>query len=311
MTKVLALAGGVGGAKLAVGLSQILPAENLSIIVNTGDDFIHYGLKICPDLDTVMYNLAGISNEEIGWGRNSDTWQCLVELEQMGCETWFQLGDKDIANHMERTRLLNCGKTLTEATEQLCQRFNVRNRIFPMTDETVSTMINTKEFGWIGFQEYFVKHKFMPHLIDIKYVGVDKALVCQETRAYIEEADLVIFCPSNPWLSIMPILAIDDFKSLIAKKTVIAVSPIVGHAAIKGPAAKIFQEREILPNAAEVAKLYKGIITGYVLDQQNIDECELIRGWGIIPMVTDTIMTDMDSKKRLAKEVLDFASQIG
>ncbi len=311
MTKVIALAGGVGGAKLVLGLSKILSPDKLSIIVNTGDDFCHFGLNICPDLDTVMYNLAGISNEQTGWGRKSETWNCFSALNNLNSETWFKLGDADLATHLERTRLLHSGMSLTEVTRLLCERYHVLHRIFPMTDETVSTLIETEEYGEISFQEYFVKYQFTPRMINFRYLGIDKAVFNPKTRNSIIEADIVVICPSNPWLSIMPILEIEDFKSLIRSKMVIAVSPIVGQAALKGPAAKIFEERGVHPNAAEVAKLYRGIINGFVMDHQNADEFEQIRGWGIIPMITDTIMTEIDSKVRLAQEILVFASQIG
>ena len=311
MTKVVALAGGVGGAKLALGLSKILSSEELSIIVNTGDDFIHFGLYISPDLDTVMYNLAEISNEQTGWGRKSESWNCFTELGKMNSQTWFKLGDLDLANHLERTRLLNSGLSLTESTRLLCLQHHVKHRVFPMTDQPVSTIINTIEYGPIGFQEYFVKYQFLPRMVGHTYSGIENTKISSEVRKTLQEAHIVIICPSNPWLSIMPILEVDDFKNLIKDKTVVAVSPIVGHAALKGPAAKIFEEKGITPSAAEVAKLYRGLIKGFVLDHQNQDECEQIRGWGIIPLVTDTIMIDTASKTKMAIEVLDFASQIG
>lgn len=310
MTKVLALAGGVGGAKLVWGLSKILPYDDFSIIVNTGDDFVHYGLNISPDLDTVMYTLAGLSNETTGWGKKNETWNCHEELMRLNPDSWFMLGDHDLANHMERTNLLNSGKTLTEVTAILCNKYEVKNQIFPMTDETVSTIIQTREYGEISFQEYFVKHKFQPTFIDYRVDGLEGAKLNKITRKAIEDAEIIVICPSNPWLSIMPILEIEDMKSIISKKVCLAVSPIVGNSAIKGPAAKIFHEKGITPNAIEIARLYRGIIKGFVFDTQNRDEYDAINGWGIIPLVTDTIMTDGATKQRLAKDVMNFAYQL-
>lgn len=310
MSKVVALAGGVGGAKLVLGLSRIIPAGDLSIIVNTGDDFIHCGLYICPDLDTVMYTLAGESNEITGWGRKNETWNCLNELTLLDPDTWFRLGDRDLAIHMERTRLLGLGKTLTEVTKILYSKLRIAHRIYPMTDDRFSTVITTKQYGDLPFQEYFVKYQFQPIMERIKLLGAETAKLNPETRKSLEEADVVIICPSNPWLSIEPILAIEDTMDIISRKTCVAVSPIVGHEAIKGPAAKIFNEKGIRPCAAEVAKIYKDLIDGFVLDIKNLDEAEEIRRWGIIPLVTDTIMRDEENKIRLGKEVFEFASQL-
>jgi LPPG:FO 2-phospho-L-lactate transferase len=310
MKKVVALAGGVGGAKLARGLARVLPNENLSLIVNTGDDFDHFGLHICPDLDTVMYNLAGNFNELTGWGRKDETWTCFSELEKMNSETWFRLGDRDLATHLERNRLLLSGKSLTEVTAMLCKENHIANDIFPMTDDFVPTIITTEEYGDIPFQEYFVKYHFEPKMLDYHYQDIKNAKLNPQTRHALKECDLVIFCPSNPWLSIFPILAVTEISEIIGKKTCVAVSPIVGKQAIKGPAAKIFTEKGTVPSAKEVARLYRGIIKGFVLDQQNSDESEEINGWGIISLVTDTIMTDDLSKERLAREVFEFASKL-
>ena len=310
MTKVVALAGGVGGAKLARGLSRILDPQDFSVIVNTGDDFIHYGLNISPDLDTVLYNLAGINNTETGWGRKDETWNCLRELNLLGDEPWFNLGDRDLALHMERTRLLSQGHSLTEVTRMLGLKLGVKPAIYPMTDDRVSTIIETEEYGEIPFQEYFVKYHFEPKLLNYRFEGIKKARLNHEARRVIETADLIVICPSNPWLSVMPILGVENTTEIIKSKTCVAISPIVGKEAIKGPASKIFTEMGIVPSAMEVAKLYKDTIKGFVLDHQNRDECIQIQGWGIIPLVTDTIMKDDCSKERLAKEVIDFASQI-
>ncbi len=310
MTKVVALAGGVGGAKLVYGLAKILPKEDLTVIVNTGDDFVHFGLNISPDLDTVMYNLAEISNEQTGWGRLNETWNCFEELEKMKSDNWFRLGDRDLATHLERTKLLNSGLNLSEATTVLCKKLGVETVIKPMSDETIQTIVTTQEYGDLPFQEYFVKHHFEPRYISHRFFGIYSAKINADTRKIIHDADIVIICPSNPWLSILPILAVEDMKQLISSKVCVAVSPIVGNRALKGPAAKMFHEMNIKPSAFEVAKIYQGMIDGFVLDNLNSSECDLIRACGIIPMLTDTLMKDKYSKERLAKEVYDFASQL-
>ena len=310
MTNIVALAGGVGGAKLARGLALVVPHEDLTVIVNTGDDFVHLGLNISPDLDTVMYNLAGISNENTGWGRQNETWNTFENLKKIGSETWFNLGDSDLATHLERTRLLREGKNLTEVTQILCEKYKLDVRVLPMTDVEVMTIINTKEYGELPFQEYFVKYSFKPQLIGYSYRNIEKAYLNAETKRLLEAADIVIFCPSNPWLSIFPILAVKDFRDILKNRICIAVSPIVGNNALKGPAAKIFKEMNVEPSAMEVARLYVDIIDGFVLDIQNQDESNQIKGWGIIPLVTDTIMKNDASKARLAQEIIRFASKL-
>ncbi len=310
MPKIVALAGGVGGAKLVYGLSKVVPIDDLTVIVNTGDDFKRYGLTICPDLDTVMYTLGGLDNEMTGWGRKEETWNCLMELKKISRDVWFNLGDRDIANHMERSLLLESGMTLTEVTRQLCNRYGIQTKVFPMCDQKVSTIINTDQYGEISFQEYFVKYHFEPKIKSFYYKGIDKAKISEELKIRITKSDLVVFCPSNPWLSIMPILEMSGFRETISSKECIAVSPIVGRQAIKGPAAKIFEEEGITPSAFEVAKLYKGIIKSIVVDEQNSSEIQRIKSLGIIPFVTDTIMKDELSKKRLAEEIINFACHL-
>ena len=310
MTKVVALAGGVGGAKLVYGLAKILSEEDLTVIVNTGDDFVHFGLNISPDLDTVMYNLAELSNDQTGWGRKDETWNCFNELKKQESETWFSLGDHDLATHLERTRLLQSGFNLSEVTSILCKKNKVNINVKPMADGIVRTIVNTEEYGDLPFQEYFVKYHFEPKYISHRFDGIKTANINPETRKAIESADIVIICPSNPWLSSLPILALEDMQKLISQKVCVAVSPIVGNEAIKGPAAKMFREMNITPSAYEVAKIYQGVITGFVLDSLNSSECDLIGACGIIPMVTDTIMSDKYSKERLAKEIFNFASQL-
>lgn len=311
MTKVVALAGGVGGAKLAKGLYKTLPHEDLTIIVNTGDDFKHFGLDISPDLDTVIYNLADLSNEVNGWGQKGETWNTMEALKKIGSETWFNLGDKDLATHMERTRLLEQGKSVTEVALHLCKKYSVKVPVLPMSDSKVRTKIVCEGMGKLSFQEYFVKHQFKPKMIGYEFEGIDDAVLNPTTKNALIDAKIVIVCPSNPWLSIFPILSIPGIKEIIMSKVCVAVSPIIGETAMKGPAAKIFMELNKTPSAKEVAYLYKEFITGFVLDVQNIGEAESISRWGIIPKVTNIVMHNDLDKERLAKEVYTFAQNLG
>ncbi len=308
--KVVALAGGVGGAKLVNGLSKILPTGNLSVIVNTGDDFRYSGLYICPDIDTITYTLAGLNNPITGWGRKDDTWKVNEERETWGYPSWFHLGDKDLALHMERTRLMEEGYTLTEITRYFSNNFHISHTILPMTDSFVRTMINTREFGKLAFQEYFVKHKFQPQLVSIELDGILNASITNEVVNELQSCDLVIICPSNPFVSIYPIISIPGMQRLLIDKTIVAVSPIIGGKAVKGPAAKMFNELGMPPSSYNVAKFYRGLIQGFILDTADETDVHLIDQWGIISMVTDTLMTDLDSQTRLAKQVIDFGSTL-
>jgi LPPG:FO 2-phospho-L-lactate transferase len=308
--KVTALAGGVGGAKLAFGLSRILPPENFSVIVNTGDDLTLGGLYICPDLDTVTYNLAEINDPDHGWGRRNETWYVQKEREKAGYPAWFKLGDQDLALHLERTRLLADGLTLTEVTQYISKKLTIPFTLLPMTDSIVRTMVNTKEYGRLAFQEYFVKHQFQPQITSIEFDGIDAASITKEVSTAIVECDLIVICPSNPFVSINPILSIPGLLNLLYGKTVVAVSPIVGGAALKGPAAKMFRELGYKASSANVAKFYRDILTGFIFDNCDSSEKSEIDQWGIISMVTDILMSDNNSKIRLAREVLDFGNKL-
>ncbi len=310
MTKVAALAGGVGGAKLAYGLSKILPPDDLTVIVNTGDDFEHFGLKICPDLDTICYTLAGLANPVTGWGRENDTWNCLSTLKQFDAPAWFNIGDADLALHLERTRLDQEGHPLSEITQQLARKMGIQHTVLPMTDEEVTTIISTKEYGDLDFQEYFVKYQFAPTMTGIKLDGIDWARAPQKVIDNLNGCDIVIICPSNPWVSIFPILSIQDIKQILAHKPVVAVSPIVGGNALKGPAAKMYREMGITPSALEVARQYKPYIKGFVLDVIDEEQGDILSQWGIISMVTNTIMANDEAKVRLAQEVLEFSLKL-
>lgn len=308
--KVTALAGGVGGAKLIKGLSQILPESNLTVIVNTGDDFEHYGLKICPDIDSIVYSLADLSEPKLGFGRVDDSFKCFDTLLEFGENPWFRLGDKDLALHLKRTSLIRSGKLLSEVTNIICNTMGISIKILPMTDDNVFTTIETSDFGELTFQEYFVQHKFEPEIVKINYTNSHMAKMPTSASTAIKEADVIVICPSNPWLSIFPILSIGEIETTLIQKKVIAISPIIGSKAIKGPTAKIFGELGQKPSANGVAKLYKQWLNGIVIDNKDIEECKLIESLGIKVAVTDIMMRDDSSKRSVAEKVLEFAESV-
>ncbi len=308
--KVVALAGGVGGAKLAHGLAQNLTPGNLTVIVNTGDDFEHFGLYISPDVDTVCYTLAGLANPETGWGLRNESWRVFEALEDLNAPRWFRLGDRDLSTHLERTRLLSEGRRLSEITRRFCAEWKVDQTVLPMSDEPVRTIIRTQDGQDLSFQEYFVHQKCQPCVKEFYFSGVDKAKPAPGIIVKIEEADIIIICPSNPWVSIDPILAIEGIKAAVTKKPVIAVSPIVGGKAIKGPVVKMYSELGITPSATAVAEHYKDILSGFVFDEIDKNEFENIAQWRIIPFVTNTIMQNFGERSRLAIEILGLSKTI-
>ncbi len=305
--KIVALAGGVGGAKLAHGLAQILPPEDLTVIVNTGDDFEHYGLYICPDLDTVCYTLAGLANPETGWGRTGESWNVIENTAKLGGPTWFRLGDRDLGTHLERTRRIKEGQCLSEITREFCKAWGIKHAVLPMTDHYVRTMVETDE-GELEFQEYFVHRRCEPHVKGFWFDGVKTAKPAPGTRAAIDQAEAVIICPSNPWVSIDPILQI--FSPLLSGERqrgegipIIAISPIIGGKTVKGPAAKMYRELGIQPSALAVANHYRGLLTGFVMDKIDI---ELVKDLEVQTLVTDTLMKSSEDRRRLAQEVLHW-----
>ncbi len=312
--KVVALAGGVGGAKLADGMAQALPPESLTVIVNTGDDFEHLGLKICPDLDTVCYTLAGLANPSTGWGRAGETWNALESLETLGGPGWFRLGDRDLGTHLERTRRLRLGQGLSQITCDFCRAWGVRQSVLPMSDDPVPTLVDTNE-GLLAFQDYFVRRKCEPRVRGFRFEGVESALPATGVLDSIRSADLIVICPSNPWVSIDPILALPGVRAALrAGAPVIAVSPIIGGKTVKGPAAKMYAELGILPSALAVSRHYGarssgGILTGFVLDQVDRDLEPTIVSAAIQPLVAATLMTTGQDRLRLAEEILARASQ--
>lgn len=304
--KTVALAGGVGGAKFAHGLAQILPPEDLTVIVNTGDDFEHYGLYICPDLDTVCYTLAGLANPETGWGRVDETWNVIENAARLGGPDWFQLGDRDLGTHLERTRRLKEGQTLSQITKDFCNAWGIRQTVLPMSDQPVRTIVETEE-GDLAFQEYFVHRRCEPRVKGFRFAGAEAAEPAPGAREALQAAEAVILCPSNPWVSIDPILKVlfqgSGGKGLGVR--VVAISPIIGGQTVKGPAAKMFRELGIEPSALAVAEHYCDLVNGFVLDvidEQLKGEIDV----NMSTMVTNTLMKDLHDRSRLAQEVLQF-----
>jgi len=305
--KIVALAGGVGGAKLADGLAQILPPEGLTIVVNTGDDFEHLGLTICPDLDTVCYTLAGLANPETGWGRADETFHALDNIEKLGDETWFRLGDKDLATHIERTCRLREGKTLSQITSDFCRAWGVRHTVLPMTDDRVATIVDTIEYGELPFQEYFVHRRCEPRVKGFRFQGIESARPAPGALEAIEKADAIIICPSNPWVSIDPILAVLKPSAIChLPSATVAVSPIIGGQTVKGPAAKMFAELGIQPSALAVARHYDSQLSHFVLDKVDQMHAAEVENMGIKTLITNTIMRTPEDRRRLAQDVLNF-----
>lgn len=307
---ILALAGGVGGAKLAKGLADVLPPEELVVVVNTGDDFDHLGLHVSPDLDTVMYTLAGINNKALGWGIEGETWNFMRALESLGGETWFRLGDRDLATNIERTQRLRAGASLSKVAEHLCARLGVRHRVVPMSDAPVRTLVHSSE-GVLTFQDYFVRRRAEPAVNKLEFSGAEEAGIAPAFRLALDSRDLaaVVICPSNPYLSIAPILALPDVRDRLERRRVpvIAVSPIVGGQALKGPAAKIMRELGKEPSSLEVARFYQGLIDMLVVDPVDSALGPSIAALGIRAVVTNSIMKEPRDRVTLARRIIESA----
>lgn len=311
--KYIALSGGVGGAKLALGLEKIIQSEDLMVIGNVGDDFQHFGLHISPDLDTLLYTLSGKSNPEQGWGLANETWEFMSAMRELGGDSWFQLGDRDLATHVERTRRLQIGQSLSEITIYFRQNFGIGAAILPATDDYLRTIVET-DMGVLSFQEYFVRERCNPSIQNLYFQGSESAQITTELTKALESKELetIIFCPSNPLLSIDPILSIQGLKKAFVDSgaKIVAVTPIVGGTAIKGPAAKNLRELGYTVSASTVAKHYQGLIHGFVLDQKDHKEAKKIEKLGISVLVADTIMNDLETKVKLAEKTLRFANSI-
>ncbi len=305
--RVVALAGGVGGAKLAEGLQAIV-GERLTVIVNTADDTERHGLLVCADHDTVMYTLAGLENPEFGWGLAGDTWAAMAALERYGEEGWFRLGDQDLATHIVRTGRLRAGERLTIACRALQQRLGVRAAILPMSDEPVRTEVRTDD-GWLAFQDYFVRLRQAPDVHEVRFAGIDTARPTFEVERAIEDASLIVIAPSNPIVSVGPILAVPGMRDRIEAARgrgarLVAVSGIIGGKALKGPADRMLASLGEEPTALGVARRYASLIDTFVLDTIDSELAPAVEALGVRAVVADTIMTDDASRTRLARDVL-------
>ncbi len=311
--RILALCGGVGGAKLALGLSRVLPAERLMIVVNTGDDFDHLGLPICPDLDTVVYTLAGLNNPDTGWGRAQETWSFMQALAEFGGQTWFQLGDKDLAMHLHRKHLLDQDYTLSEATREIADRMGIQHPIVPMSDHKVRTIIETPQ-GDLPFQHYFVREKCEPRVTGFHFHGADEAPPSPGFDQALHDGALagVIVCPSNPFISIGPILSLPVMRERLSglNVPVIAVSPIVGGRALKGPTAKIMDELDLRKSPVGVAEYYGDFLDGLVIDLVDRDMSGQIEAQGISAHACNTIMKSVEDRVALASDCLSFMARL-
>jgi LPPG:FO 2-phospho-L-lactate transferase len=307
---VLALAGGVGGAKLALGLARALPPEQLTVVVNTGDDQCFHGLHVSPDLDTVMYTLAGLANPETGWGLAGETFHCLDMLRRYGADdTWFNLGDRDLATHIRRTQLLGQGATLAQVTAELCRRLGITHPIVPMSNDPVRTVLDT-DAGILPMQRYCVQQRSQLAVKSISYEGALQAAPAPEFLAALQEASLVVFCPSNPFLSIAPVLALpgvrQSLEGLQGSARRVAVSPIVGGAAVRGPAGKIMGELGHEVSCVGVARQYQGICDVLLIDEKDAHRSEEIAKLGLKPEVAPIIMETESDKIALARRILEL-----
>ena len=306
----VALSGGVGGAKLALGLAHIL-ADRLSLIVNTGDDFEHLGLYVSPDLDTALYTLAGLVNPATGWGRSDETWTFMAALEGLGGPSWFKLGDGDLATHVLRTQRLKGGATLTAVTAELARRFSISARILPMCDEPLRTLVET-EAGTLAFQDYFVREQCRPRLRQIRFEAAAPAKPTAQVLGALADPRLagIIICPSNPYLSVDPILAVPGLRPALRlpRLPVVAVSPIIAGRAVKGPAAKIMAELGMAADSRSVARYYAGLVDGFIID---VADADLAADMPVPVKVTKTLMATLEDKVALARTCLSFCAELG
>ncbi|HEY5299985.1 MAG TPA: 2-phospho-L-lactate transferase [Acetobacteraceae bacterium] len=304
---IVALSGGIGGAKLALGLSRVLPAGALTVIANVGDDFEHLGLAISPDIDTLTYTLAGLDNADLGWGRRDETWSFMDTLAAIGGETWFRLGDRDLALHVERTRRLARGETLSAITRDICRRLGASARILPVTDDAVRTRLKTSE-GWMDFQPWFVGRRAEPAVSELVFAGAAAARPSPDVLAALAEAEAIVICPSNPFISIEPMLAVSGVEATLraSRAPVVAVSPIIGGRAVKGPTAKMMGELGMSSSARAVAERYDGLLNVYVADETDAGTLD---GLGCRVVLAPTLMTTLTDKEALARVVLRAAAE--
>jgi LPPG:FO 2-phospho-L-lactate transferase len=308
---VLALAGGVGGGKLARGLAAVLPPERLTIVVNTADDFVHLGLQISPDIDSVLYALSDLNDPERGWGLADETWQFMAMLEKLGGAAWFRLGDRDLAMHVLRTQELAAGSSLSEVTALISKRLGVAHTVVPMTDDPVRSIVETEE-GSLAFQDFFVRRNCEPRFRGVRFRGVETAVPHPAFAAAIEQADAIVIAPSNPYVSIDPILALRGIADALANRRgpIVAISPIVGGAAVKGPLAKMLRDRGLGRSPMSVAQHYGRLVDGWIIDVADRVYASAIERFGCRVHIRNTFMRTLDDKRRLAHDVLEFAMQL-
>lgn len=304
---IVALAGGFGGAKMAQGLYRVLPPGHLTVVVNTADDLSAYGLRVCPDLDTVMYTLAGLFNGRRGWGVSGDSFRALEMLGRYGEPTWFRVGDRDMATHLLRSKLLAAGATLTDATHELCHRLGINATLLPMCNEPVSTSVDTPE-GAISFQEYFVHRGGRVTALGLQYDGVENAGLTQEVVRALHSASRIVLCPSNPLLSIAPILSVPGLRGILHSLAcpIVAVSPLVGGKAIRGPLDRLLQDLGHPATQATIASLYADFLDGLVIDRSDASEAHAVEALGVSTLVANTVMSGARSREALARRVLEF-----
>ena len=302
---VLALTGGVGGAKLALGLAKLLTPDDLAFVVNTGDDFEHLGLHVSPDVDTLVYTLADAANPATGWGRANESWHFMETLAQLGGETWFRLGDRDLALHVRRRSLLDQGIGLTAATAILAEQLGVAHRILPMSDDPVRTRVQTPN-GTLAFQHYFVRDRCEPTALGFEFAGAASAKL--NPAIAFDALDAVVICPSNPYVSVDPILVVPGMTEALrgANCPIVAVSPIVGGAAIKGPTAKMMRELGVPASTIEVAKHYRELATHFIIDEVDAGASDAVAALGLQTICAQTVMRTLDDRIALAKTVLAF-----
>jgi len=306
---IVALAGGVGAARFLDGLVRVIPPKELFIIGNTGDDAEIHGLHISPDLDTVIYTLARLGDPVRGWGLRGDTFHNLAALRRLGAEAWFQLGDRDLATHIFRTERLRAGVKLSQVTGEIRAALGVKSTVVPMSDDPVRTMVKTRA-GLLEFQHYFVRRRARDAVLGVRFRGSERAKPAADVLSRILLADAVVFCPSNPLISIGPILAVPGIREALGRRRgpTVAISPIVGGRALKGPSAKMMRGLKMSASAVGVASLYKGLVNVFILDKEDKSAAAKIESLGMRAIVTDTIMNGLSKKRALARVVMKAVS---
>lgn len=309
-SKILAITGGVGGAKLALGFAKILDPEQVLFAANVGDDFEHLGLHISPDIDSLTYALAEQNNQELGWGRAGETWQFIETLGSLGGEDWFRLGDKDLALHMRRRQLLDSGATLSQATATICQHMGIRHRVVPISDDPIRTAVHSEQ-GDLAFQYYFVRERCEPAVSGFSFKGMENARLNPVIGSYLEDCDGIIICPSNPFVSVAPVIEVEGFLQAAAHIPTIAVSPIVAGTAIKGPAAKMMQELNMPATALAVAQYYQNryptLLNGFVIDETDRHS---LSEFDLPSVATQSVMRALDDRIALAQRCLAFFDEL-